>query len=195
MLNVTGLHLNLPSSGAQPVAPLSFALQAGQLLWVRGENGAGKSTLLKTLLGLQAPLDGQICWQTQSPGVFYLAHDLGMPPQLTVLDYCHWHPAILSKPSLDACKQALAAVGLLSQAHQLTGQISRGQQQRLAMACAILSNTQLWLLDEPLTALDQQGRELILKCLEQHKTQGGAAIVVSHHPIPEVADEVLDVVG
>jgi heme exporter protein A len=194
MITAKNLTLNIPS--ATPVAPLSFSLLEGQLLWVRGENGAGKSTLLKTLLGLMSPLEGSIHWHGESrPSLFYLPHDLGIQRQMTVLDYCAWHPAILMPPSQEACYAALKIVNLLPQAHQLAGHLSRGQQQRLLFACALLSEAKLWLLDEPFTALDIQSREILIDCLAKHRAAGGAAMIVSHYPLTELTDEVLDVLA
>lgn len=193
MLHVTGLTLNIPSAAL--AAPLSFKLLEGKLLWVRGDNGAGKSTLLKTVLGLLPSASGTIDWPQGRPKLFYLAHDLALQPQLTVLQYCQWHPAISQILTAQDCSEALSTVGLLSQAHQLTGQLSRGQQQRLLLACALLSEATCWLLDEPLTALDIKSRETILSCLLAHKARGGSALVVSHYPIPEISDEVLDVLA
>lgn len=191
MLQANNLVLNIPR--AQGAAPLSFNLLEGQLLWVRGENGAGKSTLLKTLLGMIPPLEGTIVWQEQRPTLFYLSHDLGIQGQMTVLEYCFWHPAVLSQPSSAACMTVLKTVGLLPHAHRLAGQLSRGQQQRLLIACALLSDAKLWLLDEPLTALDTDSRQILLSCLLTHKHHGGTALVVSHYPISDISDGVIDV--
>jgi heme exporter protein A len=164
----------------------------GKLLWVKGENGAGKSTLLKTLLGFIKPLAGEITWQDKKPEIFYLSHELGLQRQLTVLEYCAWHPAVI-QPSQESIQQALKSVNLLPQAYQLTGHLSRGQQQRLLFACGLLSKAKLWILDEPLTALDATSHQSILQCLSQHQSQGGAAIVVSHYPLEAIADEVIHV--
>lgn len=174
--------------------PSPFKLLEGQLLWVRGDNGAGKSTLLKTVLGLIPQRLGEVLWQEPRPSLFYLGHDLGLQPQMTVLEFCRWHPALPQVPTLEQCRQVIKTLGLLPEAHRLTSQLSRGQQQRLLLACALLSGAQLWVLDEPLTALDLQGRALVLQCLQEHKARGGAALVVSHTALDEVADEVLDVV-
>jgi heme exporter protein A len=189
MLHVDGLCLHIPRP------PLSFKLLEGQLLWVRGDNGAGKSTLLKTLLGLTSAIKGTVTWSPEQPSLFYLAHDLALQSQLSVVQYCHWHPAIPQLPSPQEIMGVLKTVGLLPEAHRLSGQLSRGQQQRLLIACALLSQAKLWVLDEPLTALDAQSRETVLNCLRVHKANRGAAIVVSHYPIPEIADEVLDVLA
>lgn len=193
MLAVTALLLNI--SGPKTGVPLTFKLLEGKLLWVRGENGSGKSTLLKTIIGLLSPLSGSVTWLQGRPNLFYLGHELALQRQLNVLEYCRIHPALGQTPSQGAIKQVLGRVGLLPQAFTLCGQLSRGQQQRLLLACAHLSQAKLWLLDEPFTALDADSRQIMLNSLIEHKTQGGAAIVVSHQPIPDICDEVLDVMG
>lgn len=191
MLYVKNLALNLPH--AKPTFTLSFNVLESKLNLITGENGAGKSTLIKTVLGMIRPKQGQINWTPAKPHIFYLSHELGIQPQMTVLEYCAWHPAVIKVPSQEALHQALKTVNLLPQAFQLAGQLSRGQQQRLLFACALLSKAKLWVLDEPLTALDAPSRALILDCLLQHKTEGGAALVVSHFPLEHIADEVIHV--
>lgn len=193
MLQANNLVLNLPH--ATTMAPLSFNLESGKILWVRGENGTGKSTLLKTLLGLRPPAAGDFTWLNGRPSLYYLAHDLGLVRQLTAHEYCRWHPALPQLPAQSHIHEALKAVDLLPQSFVPCAQLSRGQQQRLLIACAILSQAKLWLLDEPLTALDASSRERVLACVQAHAANGGAAIVVSHYPLHDISHEVLDVLA
>jgi heme exporter protein A len=124
-----------------------------------------------------------------------LGHELALQPSLTLLEYCRWHPAILSVPSEEEALSVLKQVGLLSEAHRLCGQLSRGQGQRLLIACALLSKAPLWLFDEPLTALDIPSREVLMERLQAHRAQGGSALVVSHSSLAGLADGVIDVLA
>jgi len=190
MLKVRALKLtNHRHIDAQAI---TFCVSGGQLLWVRGENGAGKTTLLQTLLNITPHDAGDIDWANPKPEIFYLGHDLALKPYLSVLEFCSWHPAV-GLVDQKSIIQALTDVSLLEAAHQFTGQLSRGQQQRLLIACAILSQRALWLLDEPLTALDPKSQTIIAACMNTQKTRGGALVVVSHADISTIADEVLHV--
>lgn len=166
-------------------APTTVRVSAGELVWLRGENGVGKSTLLKTLLGLLRPGRGGVQWASPRPEIFYLGHELAIRPALTVLEQCRSHPAV-NKHS-DPLK-ALQAVGLTKYKHKLCAQLSRGQQQRVALACAILSEAKLWLLDEPLTALDVESQDIVRKLLQAHCQAGGAVVVASHNSLADLAN-------
>lgn len=168
--------------------PLTFSLEKGQLSWIRGENGVGKSTVLKTLLGLMPPLSGEIIWSSPKPTVFYLSHNLGLPAGLSVYEHCYWHPAT-QRPSEAGIRSALSRLELSGDAMRPCQELSRGQKQRLALAVAILSEAELWLLDEPFTALDPSSVALVKGLLKAHCEAGGAAIVVSHHAMENLADD------
>ncbi len=168
--------------------PVSLAVMPNQLIWVKGANGIGKSTLLKTLVGLLKSFAGEIQWEGYKPHFFYLGHELAIKPQFTVSEQCRWHSnAVVC--SRDTVNEVLRKVGLTQQAHTLCSQLSRGQQQRVAIACALLSQTKLWLLDEPLTALDSQSQTIIKQLLKAHVENGGAAIVASHADLTDIASE------
>lgn len=190
MLQVSNLQL-APQRGIQ-AQRLTFALSAGQLLWVKGDNGAGKTTLLQTLLGLMKRGSGDITWANPKPRIFYLAHDLALKPFLTVKEYCAWHPCVENAADAELI-QALQSVNLLKHAHKWVGELSRGQQQRLLLACAILSKRPVWLLDEPLTALDVESVDIIQQKMCEHKHNQGALLVVSHRDITSIADGVVHV--
>ncbi len=189
ILEVTDLILNIPQSTQVP--PYTFSLSDSKLVWVRGENGAGKSTLLKTLLGVIRPR-GKIRWPQGRPSLYYLGasryststHPIRILPLASGFG---------SGPKPRFYRSRLNFRSLSPLAHRPTGQLSRGQQQRLLLACALLSQAKLWLLDEPLTALNIPSRETLIQCLHAHKAQGGSALIVSHHPLLESCDEVLDV--
>lgn len=178
----------LQRQGRNLNAPVSLSIAPGKLLWLKGENGVGKSTLLKTLVGLLKNASGKLEWAAPKPQTFYLAHELAIKPQLTTSEHCRWHPAV-GKVNEAQLKEALSTVAIPM--HKSCAQLSRGQQQRLAIACALLSKAQLWLLDEPLTALDTESQTIIKDCLQQHIQQNGAAIIASHSSLEDLATETI----
>ena len=166
---------------------IDFSLEPGQALQVTGPNGCGKTTLLRMICGLLPLHYGQLYWDTQLiekahsefyKHLYYLGHKkaikLALSPlenlQLSLMSVEHRHILM-----------ALATVGLADYAATPCWQLSAGQQQRVALAALSLSKTKLWILDEPFTALDQQGIAHFEACFEQHVQQGGMLMLTTHH--------------
>ena len=162
----------------------SLTIAAGQILHLTGDNGSGKTTLLQALAGLITPQGGTI--RRHAPHL-YLGHRPGIKTTLTAREnlryaarlYHGMHGAGL-EARLDA---ALAAVALNSHDDRQSRQLSAGQQRRCQLARLWLDTPPLWLLDEPLTALDAATAATLLAHLEQHRQNGGAAIITSHQPL------------
>ena len=162
----------------------SLHIAAGQIIHLTGDNGSGKTTLLQALAGLLTPQGGTICRHTPH---LYLGHRPGIKTTLTAREnlryaarlYHGMHGAEL-ETRLDA---ALAAVALNSHDDRQSRQLSAGQQRRCQLARLWLDTPPLWLLDEPLTALDATTTATLLAHLEQHRQHGGAAIITSHQPL------------
>ncbi len=166
---------------------LSLRLEAGEILQVLGPNGAGKSTLLKILVGLRSPDKGSVSWNSQTlytvleeyqSDLSYLGHRLGLKHSLSVLENLtlsaadpHEIPAIINRMGLKA-SQSLPIAAL-----------SRGQQQRTALARVLLARKKLWILDEPFAALDQAGFDLMQALIEQRRVSGGTIILSSHRAL------------
>ena len=162
----------------------SLHIAAGQIIHLTGDNGSGKTTLLQALAGLLTPQGGTI--RRHAPHL-YLGHRPGIKTTLTAREnlryaarlYHGMHGAEL-ETRLDA---ALAAVALHAHDDRQSRHLSAGQQRRCQLARLWLDTPPLWLLDEPLTALDATTTATLLAHLEQHRQHGGAAIITSHQPL------------
>lgn len=177
----------------QPLFPaLNCNVYAGELLQVYGANGSGKSTLLRMLAGLLEPSAGNILWQDQpiqthenyATQIGYLGHLNGLKPALTVMENLRLSCALrgVSLPQ-HALHAGLQELDLYALKDQLAFSLSAGQARRLALTRVILQPAQLWLLDEPLTALDEAGQQLWLGLLQKHLMQGGMAVVATHQEL------------
>lgn len=179
------LNLCCERNGRTLFNDLSFKVEAGSLVQVTGENGAGKTTLLRMLTGLSVAESGEVRWQGQPlPAVrahfhqhlLWIGHLPGIKSRLTARENLHfWHP--VGQPALD---NALRYAGLEGEEETLAGQLSAGQQRRVALARLWLSKAPLWVLDEPFTAIDSAGVEALTNCLERHARQGGMVVFTSH---------------
>ena len=159
---------------------LSIHLTEGDMVEIVGPNGSGKSTLLKMLAGLRYVAQGntKVSDFTRRE---YLGHDLGLNPLLTSIENLRWLAAIHSISVNHATViEVLKRVGIGALAYKPIGELSAGQRKRCAFARLLLANANVWLLDEPYSSLDLDGRELVDTLLAEHLDHGGGAIVATH---------------
>jgi heme exporter protein A len=176
---------------------LSFTLQAGEVLQVMGANGAGKTTLLRMVSGLLPVVDGEVTWQgkriDREPEAYfseliYIGHQMGVKGGLTPHENLQFAAQLagLSLPEHargDAMQQALDLVGLQGLAHTETHALSMGQQRRVGLARLALLPGRLWILDEPLAALDTAGIAIVERLIVQHLDQTGMVLMTSHQQL------------
>ena len=164
---------------------LTFSVEPGQCLLLRGPNGTGKTTLLLTLAGIVSPLEGSFALQGaegESPMLHYCGHRNAVKPRLSVWENLEFWRS-MNGPTGIAADAALAEVGLGKLRDLDAGYLSAGQTRRLALARLLVSLRPLWLLDEPTAALDSAGHELVSKLIDRHLDMGGLAIAATHDPI------------
>jgi len=186
------------------VQNLSFSLAKGQILGFLGENGAGKTTTLQMLAGNLAPSSGTIringfdLASQPKAAKRSLGYVPDMPPlykELTVqefLIYCaKLHGVAKAEIAAAAIDQTKARCGLTEVGERLIGNLSKGFQQRIGIAQAILHNPDIIILDEPTVGLDPiQIREIRSLIKELGQTQG---IIFSSHILSEVQEICTDV--
>lgn len=172
--------LSCERGGRRLFSPLTLSVLPGDYVELIGANGSGKSTLLRTLAGLHSQFTGEYL----SQDVLYQGHRLGLDGLLTPLENLAWF-AGLEDQTLDheATLNALQRAGVLTKAYSLCSAMSAGQQRRVAMARWLLSTRKLWLLDEPLTALDASAQDLLRDVIAEHCANGGAVICATHNAI------------
>jgi heme exporter protein A len=170
---------------------VSFVLSAGETLLVEGANGSGKSSLLRLLAGLSTPAAGDVQWQQQSihslgarytHQLHYVGHTNGIKLGLTVAENIQF-ASHLADQSAQAEEAILAQLQLSSQRHTQARFLSAGQKRRLGLAKLFLFPKPLWIVDEPLTALDVETQNVFLSLLEMHLQNGGLCVMSSHQPI------------
>lgn len=161
---------------------LSLCIKPGDLVWLTGDNGIGKSSVLRLAAGLLRPEIGRVTFKRNDVAVkaphivSLLAHETGLHPALKVREELQfWIP---NSPEFNTVTTRLGLTDILTQAVKT---LSAGQKRRAAIARLIMSNKPIWLLDEPLSALDAQGRKTLLTAVKTHTQNGGAVMIATHH--------------
>ncbi len=171
------------SRGGRPLFDgLDLALHAGELLWVRGANGSGKTSLLRLICGLARPRAGRVHVARQ---LLYIGHKPGLKDVLSVIEQLRGSAALAGHACSEAeALAALAPVGLDEAAGLRLAQLSEGQRRRAALAQLWLPRVApLWVLDEPLAALDAAMADRLAQRLDRHASEGGTAVFTSHQAL------------
>jgi heme exporter protein A len=173
---------------------VSFALAAGGGLLVQGANGAGKTSLLRILVGLSPPAQGEVAWRGRPirqlgdayrRELAYCGHANALKDDLSALENLRAAAALSGRTiTHDEARDALARVGIEAAAELPVRNLSQGQKRRTTLARLALDGTRLWVLDEPLAALDADGVEWLAATLDAHLDVGGVAVVTSHQALP-----------
>lgn len=180
---------------------LSFCVDAGSWVHVRGENGAGKTSLLRMMAGLSEPDEGCIYWQNHPlkacrdafhAELLYVGHLPALKDDLTALESLRFMAALEGRNlAHDLAIAALHQMGLRGREHLPVRVLSAGQKRRVSLSRLITRAAKLWVLDEPLTALDARAINVLTGLLATHLSQGGSAVMTSHQPVSAAAGQVV----
>ena len=166
---------------------ISFELNSGEILKISGANGSGKTSLLKILAGLNSSESGKLSINNNNVGsydyqsdIFYLGHLPALSPELHSkenLDYL----AQLNNCSSDLeISEALTSVGLKNFEYEYAVNLSAGQKRRIVLSALFMTQAKVWLLDEPFTALDADGINVIETQITNHSDDGGICVLTTH---------------
>jgi manganese/zinc/iron transport system ATP- binding protein len=186
---------------------VEFDVAPGQLVGIIGPNGAGKSTLLKAVMDLVPRASGRIevfgrSWRQNRHRVGYVPQresvDWDFP--VSVLDVVTmglysrigWFRPVLRRHR-ELAMRALERVGIGEYAHRQISQLSGGQQQRTFLARALVQEADLYLMDEPFSAVDAATEQAIVGLLREMRAAGRTALVIHHdlHTVPDYFDSVV----
>jgi heme exporter protein A len=151
---------------------LSLALEPGEALHVAGPNGSGKSSLIRLAAGLLRPERGRVDRSRLALADDGLALDRELPLASALR---------LWSPSIEA---SIELLGLAELSQVPVRLLSSGQQKRATLARVAASGAPMWLLDEPLNALDAEGGNRLSNLIALHLAAGGAVLAASHQPLP-----------
>jgi heme exporter protein A len=173
---------------------VGFTVASGRWLHVRGANGAGKTSLLRILAGLSPADSGEVRWQGESisrdrarwhADLLFLGHHSAVKDELTPIENLRAANE-LDGHALDdgAAMRALNRFGLRGREELPTRVLSAGQRRRVLLSRTLTRPAKVWILDEPLTALDVNAIDDFSKLVSEHLGRGGIAVVTSHQALP-----------
>ena len=169
---------------------VNVSLKRGESLVLFGPNGAGKSTLIQILCSLLQPSSGSVRIagyevrnkrEESRKMIGFMSHQTFLYPHLTAYENLKFFGLMYGTPHLNArTKEVLNIVGMDDYKNETVQTFSRGMQQRVSIARAIIHDPLLLFLDEPFTGLDQQGCEVLTKLILTFRDQGKTVIMASH---------------
>jgi len=170
---------------------VSFALEPGQLVLLEGQNGSGKTSLLRAVVGLLEPEDGEIRWQGEPirkvrdqffAASVWMGHRVGFKADLTVEENLRFEQCLRPSRSSDI-DDVLARLSISRLKKLPLRSLSAGQQRRVALARMLLAGAELWLMDEPFTNLDRDGRSMVESLVTDHLRSGGLCMMAAHQDV------------
>ena len=175
------------------VQGLDLTVPRGEVLGLLGANGSGKTTTIRMLCGLLAPTSGEAVVAgvdvVRTPDavrqkIGYMSQKFGLYDDLTIAENLRFYSALYGlrgaaqRARLD---EVIAELGLGGRLHQLTGQLSGGWRQRVALGCAIAHHPELLLLDEPTAGVDPAARKLFWERIYALTARGISVLVTTHY--------------
>lgn len=196
---ITGEKLGCVRGGRRVFSGLDFVAAPGALVELRGRNGAGKSTLLRLIAGFIAPSEGQLV--VARGGVTFDDDAAPLSMFLSLLGHMDGLKAVMTPVetlffaanfggAIATPAHALERLGLSRLAETPIQYFSAGQRRRLALARIYMTQRPIWLLDEPLSALDDDGRARVRDIISEHLGRGGTVIAATHEEIAAGANRV-----
>lgn len=180
---------------------VSFRIASGEWVALRGPNGSGKTTLLRCVAGLTRMDAGEVLFDDEPvtasseryrDSLLYSGHLPGVKDDLSAAENLRGLLALRGVAAdAEAERAALEQVGLGKRRNLPARRLSAGQRRRIGLARLMLDPTPVWALDEPLTALDDEGQALFCRLLSQHLDRGGLALLATHHDLQSAPSRVL----
>lgn len=185
--------------GVRAVRGASLDLMPKDFVALMGPSGSGKTTFLGVLSGLDTPDEGVVRWkgrpmrelaldeqlELRRTGLGIVFQSFGLLPTLSAVENVEL-PLRLSGADLDEARARseswLERLGLADRQHNRTFELSAGQQQRVAVARALIAEPEVVLADEPIAEVDTENADLILDALWEVIRRGGAVLAATHNP-------------
>jgi heme exporter protein A len=189
---LSGEGLTCERGGRVLFSDVNFVVKSGQALVVQGQNGAGKTSLLRIMVGLSQAEHGVVRWNENDikqhgdelqRELCYIGHQPAVKNELTVRENLNLIMRLWPQHDAISVADLAAKVGLRKRLSVPCSRLSAGQVRRVSLARLFISTQSLWVLDEPLTALDVDFIREIEAQLQKHMQNKGIVILTTHRGI------------
>lgn len=186
-MNVELIDITKELGGSPVLNGISLKLESGTVYGLRGKNGSGKTMLMRTIAGLIRPTTGSVLINGEAlqagkfpPNLGVMIENPSFIPQYSGFKNLSYLAQIRGNISENEVRSALSRVGLDPNDQRTFRKYSLGMKQRLGIACAIMEQPNLILLDEPTNALDPSGVNMVREVIKAEKERGALVIVACH---------------
>ena len=194
--------LSIERSNKKIFENINLSLGAGKIILLKGKNGSGKTTLLKAILNLIEPSSGAIYWKGKLlkknlydfyNNITYIADKTSSLRKLSVYENINvWKKIFLSNITNSQVDNILKTLKLDTYVNKKVNSLSFGETKKLEYLRLIIENKKIWVLDEPLSNLDDESIDLLRQTFEDHLSKDGSIIFSSHQQSEiNVSEEVL----
>ena len=194
--------LSIERSNKKIFENINLSLGAGKIILLKGKNGSGKTTLLKAILNLIEPSSGSVYWKGKLlknnlydfyNHTTYIADTTSSLSKLSVWENINiWKKIFLSKITNSQVENILKTLKLDIYSNQKVNSLSFGEKKKLEFLRLIIENKKIWILDEPLSNLDDESINVIKETFEDHRYKEGSIIFSSHQQSEiKISEEIL----
>ena len=183
-------ELSVERSNKKIFENINLSLGFGKIILLKGKNGSGKTTLLKTIINIIEPSSGSIYWKGKSlkknlydfyNHITYIGDKTTSLRQLSVKENINiWNKIFLSKTDKFQIENILKTMKLDKYLNQKVNELSFGETKKLELLRLILEDKKIWILDEPLSNLDEETIDILAQTFQDHRSKEGSIIFSSH---------------
>lgn len=201
-MRVEIIDYNKTIRGRQILKDINLAMESGKVYGLRGTNGSGKTMLMRAISGLILPTSGKVLIDGKE-----ISKDISFPESMglfleysafvkgyTGIENLKMIASIKKKADVQRIRECIKLVGLDPDDKRTFRKYSLGMKQKLGIACAIMENPDLLILDEPFNALDEKGIEVVKKIIKDFKANNALVIVSCHdkEELNNISDEIYE---
>ena len=173
---------------------INLELNTSSVINIHGRNGCGKTSLLKIIVGITEPTGGIInnnILSDDKKNITYIGHKHGIKNNLTLSENILFEPSIYNDKQKNI-DDMIKRYQMDKYKDYLSKNLSHGQQKKISLIKASLSNARVWVIDEPYSALDKDAIKILDSCIHEHLSNQGSVIMTNHEPITDKEYKVIN---
>ena len=178
-------NINLSRNNKEIISDMSLSLYSSSVINIFGQNGSGKTSLLKILVGITEPSSGNVIYnieEAKQNGISYIGHRYGVKNNLTLNENLLYGNSnyLVEQSDID---EMITKYSMVKFKNYLTKHLSHGQQKKISLMKANMSDAKIWVIDEPYSALDKDAIMILDKSINEHIKNSGSVVMTNHEEI------------